>query len=245
MGKGTLMKQGGPRPRVPNKPAGSQINLNLAEYQISFNKEAFTQFIKSQGIKMIHYRAIPDPRGKASRGDNHAVSAGVPRSSDGFIYKEAGHFKGLFSVNSTNYILEAEGAISYSMANITMPDTYEDSDQPLLVTQYDRFYFVDIEVRVIANQELEANSTGIDRLQYPATCVEHLIDADGNEYTEKVDFDITDEGFIKWTTQRRPNWDVKTQRGKVYSIRYRYTPFFVVERLLHEIRVSQITNVWA
>jgi hypothetical protein len=91
-------------------------------------------------------------------------------------------------------------------------------------------------------QYVEANTTGTDKLQYPATFVEYLQDADGKEYKQDADFEITSEGFIKWLTQNRPGFNEKTNRGTVYAIRYRYTPYFIVQKMLHETRVSQITD---
>lgn len=232
----------GPRSRQSNQPSGHQIGLNLNEYQISFDKNAFNEFIDSHGITLVHYRALPDPSGMLSRGDNHAVNS-TRQSSDGFLYKKAGECKVLFSNNSNKLNIETEGLIDNATAFITLPQYYSDKPkEPVLVYPWDRFYLKDVEVRVINTQLMEANSTGIDRLQYPAICVEILVDANGKQYEQDKDFILTEDGNIKWLTQNRPGWNPKIKRGKVYSIRYRYTPFFVCARLIHEIRVSQSTN---
>ena len=107
---------------------------------------------------------------------------------------------------------------------------------------WDRFYIKDVEVRVINFQYMEASRTGVDRLQYPATTVEHLVDADGVEYKEGINFNINPDGNVEWIGQKRPGYDPERGKGKVYAIRYRYVPFFVVVRLIHEIRVSQVTD---
>lgn len=231
----------GPRGRQGRRPEGNQIINNIPQNEISFDKEAFNNMIRSQGIKMVHYRAIPDPRGSTSRGDNRYPN--LDRTdSDGYIYKEAGCFIGLFMGNQNDSNLDYNAVIESASAYITLPDYYEDGKEQILVSQWDRFYFKDIETRVVGDQLVESSATGTDRLQYPATCVEYVIDADGVEYDEGKDFEVTKEGHIRWLGQKRPGTDPLTNRGKIYSIRYRYIGFFVCHRILHEIRVSQVTN---
>lgn len=234
----------GPRQRVSRQPEGMQRNLKFFKVQTSFDVAAFRDFINSQGIRVVHYRAVPDPTGMTARGDNHAVDGQSRRSNDGFVYEEAGTMQVLFYSNTEQENFVTEGAIEYSTAYMTLPDFYEDRpDCPVLVMPWDRFYLKDIEIRVLARQTIEASSVGEDRLNFPATCVESLRDANGVKYEEGNHFEITAEGNIRWLTQHRPGWNQELGRGTVYSIRYRYTPFFVCNKLLHEIRVSQVTDM--
>lgn len=237
-----MAKTLGPRHRAPRTPSGTQINLNVNEYQISFDKKSFDNLIQSQGIKVIHYRAVLDPTGMSRRGDNQAVQS-FQKSSDGYIYKEAGEMTVYFSNNSNAQNQRIEGVLDFSTAYMTLPSNYDDKpDCPVLVAPWDRFYLKDIEIRVVVNQYVEASSTGIDKLNFPTTCVEHLMDSHGVEYREDIDYQITKDGDIKWLSQNRPGYDPILSKGVVYAIRYRYTPFFIIQRLLHEIRVSQVTD---
>lgn len=238
------MNKGGPRNRRGRKPLGPQAPINLNEVQVSFDKEAFMHAIKTHGVYFVHYRSIPDATGMLSKGDSHAVGSGNLRSnSDGFIYEKVGEFRALFMLNS-NYAQQfPEGHINFATAYVTVPETYEDCPkESVILAPYDRLYIKDIEARVVHRQYVEATSVGVDKLQYPATCVEFLRDANGVSYKQDVDFQITPEGHIKWLTQKRPGWNVTVNRGTVYSIRYRYTPFFIVARIIHEIRVANITD---
>lgn len=228
--------------RTPNKPEGTQQVFNLFEYQQSFDKDAFNALIKGQGVKVTHYRAIPDPTGMASIGDIHAVQS-KRQSSDGYLYKEVGKMFATFLGNSSQWQVEVEGLIKSDTAVMTMPMEYIDcKNKAVIIGNNDRFYIDDIEVKVLAAHYVEASSTGVDKLQYPALCVQDLIDADGKDYKQGVHFELTKEGFVKWTSQERPGQNDKTGRGTVYSIVYEYIPYFVVVKLLHEIRVSQITD---
>jgi hypothetical protein len=243
------MPDKGPRKPVPRTPSGVQATSDVPEVQASLSYEAFENVVKAQGISVIHYRAIPDPRGMASRGDNHDTQS-VRETEDQFIYKKAGECKVIFSNNQTNISIEAVGEVNFSTAFMTLPQTYDGSRQAVIVQQWDRFFLKDVEVRVINSQFIETSATGVDRLQYPATCVEALIDADGIEYLQDVDFELTVKaepgiypGSIRWLGQKRPQYDPNLRRGKVYAIRYRYTPFFIVNRIVHEIRIAVTTDL--
>jgi hypothetical protein len=233
----------GPRKRIINDASGDQLIFQEGERQLSFDSEAFQNFIKGQGIWITHYRALPDPRGMASRGDNRDVLDLRPQDSDGFVYKKAGDIQATFTVNSKNISQDPLGEISNSVAYMTMPKYYSDNPkEEVLIHPWDRFYLKDIEIRVVNLQFLESRKEGVDKLQYPAVRVEELVDSNGVWYTQDTDFAITEEGNIKWLGQKRPGWNVNTGKGTVFSIRYRYTPYFIVVRLIHEIRVSQITD---
>jgi hypothetical protein len=235
------MPNTGPRPRKPRKAEGAQIPYIIPQHEISFDAEAFDNLIKSQGIRLVHYRAIPDPRGMTSRGDTHDT-LGIRDSSDGFIYREAGVVQVFFQNNPNSSGVNERGMLEVSSAYITLPRNYENTEEPIIADVFDRFFLKDIEIRVAAKQYVEASDTNVDRLQFPATCVEYIVDANGVYYTENIDFNINCDGYIEWISQHRPGFNPKTGRGTIYAIRYRYTPFFVVDHLVHEIRVAQITN---
>lgn len=233
----------GPKPPAPRVPTGDQLFLNEGNHQLSFDSDAFQNFIQSQGVWITHYRALPDPRGMASRGDNRDILDLRPNDSDGFVYKKAGDFQSTFTVNSKQIDQDPLGEISNAIAYMTLPKYYSDNTtEEIIVHPWDRFYLKDIEIRVVNLQFLESKKEGVDRLQYPAVRVEELVDANGVWYTQDTDFSITPEGNIAWLGQKRPGWNVHTGKGTVFSVRYRYTPYFIVVRLIHEIRVSQITD---
>ena len=232
----------GPKGRKPREPAGPQLIINQLEYQISFDPKAFDRFIKSHGIWVTHYMAIPDPRGMASRGDNRDVLSIRPNDSDGFLYKEVGRMQVLFTANSKYVNAKDLGEIAFSTAYMTMPRFYPDTEKGVIVRSWDRFFLDDIEIKVAESQFIEASRDGKDRLHYPAVEVDVIVDANGVYYDEKKDFKIDPDGDIIWLGQKRPAWNVLTGKGTVYSIVYKYVPYFIVNKLLHEIRVAQITE---
>lgn len=232
----------GPRGRKSRDPIGSQKIHIIPDYQISFDAHAFNHAVRSQGIVVEHHKGMPNPVGMLARNDIHAVGAKTTETSDGLRYFKGGEAEVLFTVNGTSPNHNPTGQVNDSVAYLTLPTTYCNSEEPLLVALLDRFYVKDIEARAIAMQYIETNPLGIDKLQYPATCIEKIIDAKGNEYKEGQHFELTPEGHVKWISQERPGWDQVQNKGVVYSVRYRYTPFFVVGRIMHEIRVFQTTD---
>lgn len=237
------MSANGPRKPKSRPAQGVQRNIEQGQYQISFDIDRFDEVIDSQGINLIHYRAFGDPRGMTSRGDNRDSYNIKPKTSDGFIYRKSGILRGFFSNNSASTNESDVGNTDSASAYLTLPRTYSDSDDPVLVHPWDKFYLADIETKVVTTQFHEARESGIDRMHFPVVNVIDIMDARGVEYQQGVDFTITKEGYIKWLGQKQPGFDHKVGRGTVYSIRYEYTPYFVVDRLLHEIRVANHTDL--
>lgn len=226
--------------RKPKPLEGRQNFFNLVKTQMSFDTEAFNAMLRSQGVRLEHFRAIPDPRAMGSRGDvRHTAPIG---NIDGYIYKCAGVFTGLFLSNSNSPQTAVEGILDSSHAYVTPPQFYDDSEDQIIVAAFDRLVLKDVEARVIAEQLVEASEFGLDRLSFPALCVEHLIGSDGYEYKENVDFKIQD-GDIRWISQKRPGINTNTGVGEVFGIRYRYQASFVVRQLMHEIRVANVTDL--
>jgi hypothetical protein len=208
--------------------------------QVSFDLEAFDNLVKSQGVRVKHLRAMPDPRGLQSRGDYRREHP--QGNSDGYIYKEAGTFIATFTSNDNAPVYEVDGQIDASNAYLTPPRYYEGTEEPVIIGIFDRFEICDIELRVVTSQLVECSNIGRDRLAFPATCIEHLIGADGFEYKAGTHFKLNSQGEVEWTSQTRPSVNTDLNKGEVYSVRYRYMPFFVVRRLLHEVRVAQVTD---
>lgn len=228
------------RKKMPQQPVNQKFQFPQPFVSLSFDMGAFNNAIMSQGVYFRHIRGMPDPRGLRQMGDNRRDPDAS--SSDGLIYKPYKCFIGLFQVNGKEVDFNIAGEVDMSAATITPTQFYKDSDEPIAINVFDRLEIENIELRVVTSQLVEANFTGKDRLNFPALCVEYLVGSDGYEYTEGNNFQVNLNGDIEWLTQKRPSVDPATGKGEVYSIRYRYKPYFVVTRLMHEIRVAQTQN---
>lgn len=232
----------GPKKRNPRSPVGHQKIHEFQVYQQSFDPEAFDHQIQSHGVRFKHMKAVPDPSGKTSRGDMIAVNKPNSANSDGFIYVEAGIVVATMSSNSSNTSIEEIGTFDHAVCYITMARNYEDNGEVIMVNEHDKFEPCDVELKVVGTQLLESSPTGVDRLNFPAYCIEYVIGSDGKQYKQGVDFELTSDGYVKWLNQNRPAWDETREIGQVIGVRYRYLAYFIVNRLIHEIRLALVTD---
>jgi len=219
--------------------------------QISFNLGKQDQFIQSHGVCFVHYRAMPSPIGLKDRGDYRRSDSLDTISENGFIYKKCGEFTGVILSNSKRKVPVDGGLFDSSEGRLTLPRFYnEDSDESagdrIHLCPGDRIFLknVDKEEKSVVNyQRVEYNPNGDDYLQFPATCVEFLVDSLGREYKAGVHFKISKDGNIKWIDgKRNPEVDPDTGKGRVYSIRYRYEAHWYIASIINELRIGRTTE---
>lgn len=211
----------------------------MAPETVHFDPDAFDLNITSNGVPMMHYRAIKCPLGVTDKFD--VRDHGEHNCSHGYLYKYAGGVTVFFSNNSSNTAVKDLGVINNATTAITIPRMYDESNEEVAVQYYDRFFLRDPVASSVNTQLIEAHITGVDRLQYNATSVEVVLDANGAEYDEN-DF-IIENNRIKWVSQHRPQFDPKLNKGTIYSIRYRYVPFWYVKDMVHEVRVCRTVDM--
>lgn len=224
-----------PRKYVPS----SVVETDFPDGQVvAFDPTNFDQVVAGHGVELDHWVAIKCPAGLIDKTDSlqkpHPDHEGC---SNGFIYRLAGTLQGTFSGNSKELRSIDQGLLDPSTVQITVPRSYLDGS-PVLLAPMDRLFLHEVDV-VVPNWELvEASPLGLDRLLFPATYVTDLIDSRGIRY-EVGDFQLQN-GQVKWLPgQKSPGQDASTGKGRVYSIRYTYRPFWYVQKMTHEIRVFQ------
>lgn len=223
----------------------------------TFDPLAFDEAIRSQGVELVHHRAMICPKGVIDKNDQirrvHEDHAGC---SNGFLYKPIGIIRALFVDNNANPNHADVGLLDGSRSSVTFPRFYDvDGDYcqaentPIYIAPYDRFYLRETGGNFLwPNWELvEHNLSGVDRLRYPAVKVENVIDSSLNEYKQGVDFDLV-HGRIKWrltdVRARNPGSDPESEalKGRVYTAWYLYHPYWYCDRITHEGRVVQIQD---
>jgi len=210
-------------------------NFELPYDQISFDLDSQDKFIRDSGVKFVHYKSIICPLGVDSVTDTRSTHHDHSQCQNGFLYELAGEVTAAFTNNSAVASLDEAGLLDGSIVNVTFPRLYDDSKEHVYVQTYDRFYLPEFELLVPTTQRVEAHATGLDKLTYLAQRVEYIQDENGIKYGEG-DF-IIDNGMIRWVGNR-PGYNSRLSRGTIYAIRYLYTPFFYVTRLMHEIRIA-------
>ena len=216
---------------------------------VSWNVEALDSLVGNLGIEFDHFVAIPNVLGQTDKGDYRHVKGGDFESSNGFIYKKVGSFTGV-TINNSKYTKPMQGGLfDFSQAHLVMPRRYNKGKkfacgERIFMAPGDRIVYKDkkLNTEVVHYEKIHANRTGPDRLQYPAKKVEFIIDNANIEYKEGKDFKLDDQGRVDWISQNRPGIDKDTGKGRLYTIRYRYSAFFYVKDLLHEVRMTQQTD---
>lgn len=210
----------------------------MAPETVHFDPDAFDFSIRSNGVTMLHYRAIKCPLGITDKFD--VREHGEHDCSHGFLYKFADSVTVQFTSNNSNALVKDLGIVNNATTMVTIPRTYDNSDEETAIQHYDRFFLKEVVASSVNTQLIEASITGVDRLQYNATSVEIILDANGVEYDEN-DF-VIQNNKIRWVSQHRPQFDPKINKGTIYSIRYRYVPFWYVKDMVHEVRVCKVVD---
>ncbi len=211
------------------------MEINLPFQPVHMDIASQDSFIKGVGVEMAHYKAIVCPLGAVDLMDSRSPHHEHGDCSNGYIYRFAGMVTAMFTGNSATSSLGDIGLIDGSVVNVTFPRQYNDSDKQVYVQIYDRFYIKEKVILAPNSQRVEAHITGIDKFTYKIEEVEDpIIDANGTQYFIG-DYAIND-GVLYWGA-KRPPFNADTNKGTIYSIRYLYTPFFYVSRLIHEVRV--------
>jgi hypothetical protein len=223
----------------------------LPSVDVAFDLEAFNELIRSQGVKLVHYRAMRCPVGMSDLDDNRRPHPHHEGCSNGFIYTKVGCVTGAITSNNKKKSLEDVGFVDFSTVQCTLPQTYDNSDINLVIAPFDRFYLDEETTAVVMWQLFRHHETGVDRLKYPVHCVEgDIIDFRGEQYKENSDF-VVSNGQIKWVG-RRPGPEIDTgpgmgngfgtDKGPVCSIRYLYKPYWYVGAIPHELRIAQVQD---
>jgi len=231
-------------------PKGPQLNTlpKMPLPQMSFNLNSQDDFIQGLGIKFVHYRAMPSPIGVKDRGEYRKSDSLDYIQQNGMVYKGCGEFTAVFMGNGKSTHEVEGGMFDHSTARVTLPRFY-DLDSPkhageeINLAVGDRIFIKEIEVKVINYQRVEFIPNKVDYLQYPALCVEFLMDSNGIEYTEGVHFKLDKNGNIQWKDgASNPGIDPDTGKGRVYSIRYKYNAHWYIVSLANEVRITNITE---
>lgn len=208
-----------------------------------FGQDTVDDLLGKEGVRLVHWRAMKCPIGLRSRNDQRPEHHDHDNCSNGLLYVKAGELDGIFQGAQLNSNHTDIGMIDAGTAQLTLARYYDEvPGQPLkevLVSPYDRLYLAEAQFEVVNWEVLEYNPTGVDKPQYPALAVEHLVDARGREYRQSEHFEVVD-GRIRWRQGvDRPGIDPDSGAGVPYSVRYRFRPFWYVKTLVHEIRVRR------
>ena len=209
----------------------------LPNDQVGMDPAAFDNVVRGKGAPLIHYRAIRCPVGLVDPSDVRRTHDDHSGCSNGFIFKAMGRVTTTLTSNATELKKLDMGDLDGSSIVAVFPRFYDGTEEtPLqkrvLIRPFDRFF---LEQQDLLTGTWDLTSRRLDgapdRLEFPAVQVEHLVDSAAAWYFAGKDFDLNAIGDIVWRDTKGPT------AGTVYSVWYQYRPFYVVERLLHELRL--------
>lgn len=222
---------------MPKKQPDLNVELTAPLSTASFELEAFEVALRSQGVHLVHFRALPCPVGLSDKDDIRTVHEDHSDCTNGRIYIKAGEITGIFTGNGNKQDQSDMGLLDGGNVNVTLPTTYDGCDDEVSVMPFDRFFLSEEAITVPHTQLVQSHETGHDRLDFPIVTVLDIVDADGKKYNVG-DYKI-EKGEIVWLNGGL-TYDAQLKRGMVYSIRFTYRPYWYVSRLLHQIRIAQV-----
>jgi hypothetical protein len=204
---------------------------------ISFSPDidAGNNMLRAAGTQMVHQIATYCPIGLQSLNDPRRSSHDHSGCFNGMIYRNAGIISVYSNQNTRRDVIQMLGIVDDSEMIATFPTNYDDSNAtPFFAMVFDRFEYVDETIKVTTSQRLAHNSSGTDRLEFPATdIVGPIIDANGKEYFTHKDF-VLEHGYLKWVSGGN-----SPDNGTVISLRYLYRPSWYCKRILKETRYAK------
>ena len=189
-------------PKIPKikMPGMSNLQMKNPIQNVTLNPEAFEEFIKSQGVRMVHSRPLPCPNVRDLYQPDHPMACNI--CYNGFIYYDKSNFIGAFHNNTFERQFSKVGSWDYDQAGIIIP--VKDQDGNILDMQYfDQIELPDFTVRYY--QRIEHNQSGIDRPQFRAVSLDAIISHSGKRYRPGVDV-IIEDGRLRWIGER-PGYD--------------------------------------
>ena len=222
--------------------AGSVQQIQFPKNQsVAFDVQAFNNAIMAQGLSFVHYRGMKSPLGLVDKYDARAPNEEVIKTENGLVYTRAGSLRGFCLSNTKEVRATTGGMLDSSTAQFTPLTHYLDTGRRIFLAPGDRLIMDERNALVNRSEVLECSPIGIDRPKFPVLEVLDCMDSMGNRYEQDTDFTVDDTGLIHWG-ERRPLQDVQSGKGGIYSIRYVYRPYWVVVRLMHELRMLQTQN---
>lgn len=225
---------------MANRSPDGNVALDASLTTVSFNIERFDNFLRSQGVKLVHWRSMRCPVGISDKYDIRRTHEDHSGCSNGRLYTRSGEVTCLFTSNGNKQDQQDYGLHDGGTVQTTAPVSYDGCDTVVDVAPFDRFYLNEEVITVPHSQLVEAHATGHDRLDFPVVSVVDIVDSHGVRHGSD-EYKIED-GQVVWTNGGLP-FDAVLNKGTVYAIRFTYRPYWYVQRLLHQIRIAQVETM--
>jgi hypothetical protein len=217
--------------------------------QESFDLQRLDDFVTGLGVEFFHYKCVPSPVGQKDRGDYRRSDGVDTITSNGMIYSFAGRFTATMTDNTRSRNRQGGSILDPSESKLVLPRFYNNvaiaDGTRIYLSPGDRIYVADPTVDVLVSNPQKMDYLP-DQDNVPMFKIEQmevpLVDSRGLEYTQGIDYSITQDGNIRWSVGgNNPGIDPNTGKGRIYSIRYLYKSYWYISLILKEVRITNTT----
>lgn len=201
--------------------------LDLATGQtVRFTPEKFDEAILSKGVRVKVYRTMRCPGRKSVDGGEHEIDCQVPGcNGSGFVD---------IHPISTHAVIQSQ-----TQEWTDMPEGFVDGNtvQGTFARGIELTYFTLVSLcdyTEITDEVVKRSEGDIDVLRYEAMRVNVVLDKNGIEYYQGIDFNLDENGNIRWIANHGPD------KFELYSIHYEMPIQFRAIRAIHNNRFTQI-----
>ena len=197
-----------------------------ARERVDLNPEAFDRLLSQKSVNVKVFRTMYCPNVKSVDGAEHEIDCTICNGS-GFVDVEPICTHAVIQQQGIETMAHVEGYVQGNTVQMTFPIGIELQ----YFTKIELEDFTDIYFHRVRRDSVENGDT--DVLKYPACRVNVAIDQNNQKYYQNIDFDIDQNGNIKWRAGRAP------ADGVIYSIHFEAKVQFRAIAALHVTRFSQ------
>jgi hypothetical protein len=191
--------------------------------RVDLDPRKFNTLIEQKGIRVCVYRSMYCPNVKSADGAEHEIDCPLCNGS-GYVDSDPIEVKAVIQNQALERLVTEGGDWDGNTVLMTFPTGIELQYYTLVVLKdFTDLYFQ----RVLRNP-----SGNTDILKYKACRVNIIMDSSGAKYYQQIDFNLDQNGNIKWLTRKPAN-------NTIYSIHYETHVQFRAVKAVHVSRFTQ------
>lgn len=210
-----------------NKPPVKEASTRAkTRGKVNLRDQDFEALLDQQGVRVRVWRTMFCPNVKSIDGGEHDINCNVCKAN-GFLDVSPIETVAFIQSQDLTKVFKAEGYWDGNSVSATFKAGIEVQYFTLieLLDHTDVFF-----------QRIKRQRGPVDRLKYSAKCVNAVVDQRGKEYLPGDDFEIDENGDMRWKPNKGP------LKGDIYSIHYDALIQFRAQKAMHVNRFGQITE---
>lgn len=218
-----------PKKKV-NQPGWSQkhsyikkVDISETDKKLSANPQEYDRLIRQQGVPIKIYRSMFCPNVKEIDTADHQIDCPLCNGS-GIIDVKPYESWAYFHSNSFYSQDNPQGRHD---GNVVMASFLSGVE-----LQY--FTLIELDIPDVFYERIKRQEGNLDILKYKALQINAIVDSSGKEYHEGNDFDLNQDGNVKWKVGKGPS------KNTIYSIHYHAKIQFRATKAIHKNRFMNV-----